>query len=99
MRVLPVEEYPDATVTSSLSSVSEEESLEMRSVELGLGSPKCRATVTVSSSAELDKVVSSFPLFMSTSMAVLQEDSCSSYLVGPKLRRGRASLRGGEGGE
>lgn len=73
-------------LTSSLSEFSEEYIMfEAKSAELVVvGSPKCKATVTLVSSS-INK------LCLSTSMAA-QEDSPG--LVGLRLRRGRASLSG-----
>ena len=106
--------YPETSPSPSLSVISEEEeSIEAISAALGLGRPICRATVTVSSSSPSsvavlvlvldEKKLSSLAFFfLSTSIALLQEECCccwsSSCLVGLKLRRGRASLRGGDGG-
>lgn len=94
----------DSTSSSLSDEISVEDSLETKSAELGLGSPKCKATVTASSmDDELEKKLSSLStLSLSPCMALkLHEYSWSLWLrlAGLIPRRGRASFRGGEGGE
>ena len=89
---------PEASlIFSSLSETSAEYRLEAESADaLVLGSPKCKATVTASSSSKhLDVLRSSF--FLSTSMA-LNEDwrYCASSSWCLRWRKGRASVWGGE---
>ncbi|WVZ01383.1 hypothetical protein V8G54_027452 [Vigna mungo] len=66
-----------------------------------VGSPKCKATVTVSSSKELLLLLDDMHMLGSLSFSLLtfmalKEDSRSSALARLRLRKGRASL-GGEG--
>jgi len=86
-----VGEYSQAMAFSLSEYVFEVKSDE--AVELG--SPKCKATVTVSSSKELllDDMLRSLSFSLLTSMA-LKEDSRSWPLAGLRLRRGSASLGG-----
>lgn len=65
-----------------------------------VGSPKCKATVTVSSSKELllllDDMLASLSFSLLTFMALKEDSRSSPPLARLRLRKGRASL-GGEG--
>ena len=86
------------TFSPPFSEISVEYTFGFKSAELVLGSPKCKATVTLSSSSkELDDMLSSFFSFLLLTSMAPKEDSRSSRLVGLRLRRGRACLGGGGG--